>query len=113
MRDVYEIKDSARSTFIKIITELVKRYPLEFKDDKGTLKDPIEIPIIKKTSLFGIENIGKVSIEKNKGTGRYILKIKEIDPTLIDYINMYYDVLVKRMPLYNIAEIFKREGFKK
>ena len=113
MRDVYEIRGSARSTFIKIITELVKRYPLEFKDNKGTLKDPIEIPIIKKTSLFGIENIGKIEVEKNGETGGYKLKIKKIDPTLIDYINMYYDVLVKRMPLYNIAEIFKREGFKK
>jgi len=113
MRDVYEIKGSARSTFIKIITELVKRYPLEFKDNKGTLKDPIEIPIIKKTNLLGIENIGNIKIEKNEVTGGYELKIKKIDPTLIDYIDMYYDVLVKRMPLYNIAEIFKREGFKK
>ncbi len=34
-------------------------------------------------------------------------------PTIVDYINRYYDVLVKRMPLYNIAEVFKREGFKK
>ena len=113
MRDVYEMKNSARSIFMKIITELIKKYPLGFKDDKGTLKNPIEIPIIKRTNLLGIENIGKVSIEKKKeGTG-YILKIKEIDPTFIDYINMYYDILVKRMPLYNIAEIFKREGFKK
>jgi len=113
MRDVYEIKNSSRSIFIKIITELVKRYPLEFKDDKGTLKEPIEIPIIKKTNLFGIENIGKIEVEKNKETGGYKLKIKKIDPTFIDYINMYYDILVKRMPLYNIVEIFKREGFKK
>ena len=113
MRDVYEIKGSARSIFIKIITELVKRYPLKFKDNKGTLKEPIEIPIIRKTNLLGIENIGKIKIEKKETTGEYILKIKAIDPTLIDYINMYYDVLVKRMPLYNIAEIFKREGFKK
>ena len=107
------MKNSARSIFMKVITELVKRHPLEFKDDKGTLKEPIEIPIIKKTNLFGIENIGKIEVEKNKETGGYKLKIKKIDSTLIDYINMYYDVLVKRMPLYNIAEIFKREGFKK
>jgi adenylate kinase family enzyme len=113
MKDVYEIKNSSRSIFMKIITELVKRYPLEFKDDKGTLEEPIEIPIPKKANLSGIENIGKVSIEKNKETIGYKLKIKKLDSTLIDYINMYYDVLVKRMPLYNIAEIFKREGFKK
>jgi len=113
MRDIYEIRGSARSIFIKIITELVKGYPFIFKDDKGNLENPIEIPIIKKTNLLGIENIGKVSIEKKKeGTG-YILKIKKIDSTIVDYINRYYDVLVKRMPLYNIAEVFKREGFKK
>ncbi len=43
----------------------------------------------------------------------YELKIKKVESTIVDYINRYYDVLVKRMPLYNIAEVFKREGFKK
>ncbi len=32
---------------------------------------------------------------------------------LICIIGFTYGVLVKRMPLYNIAEVFKREGFKK
>jgi len=113
MRDIYEIRGSARSIFIKIITELLKGYPSIFKDDKGTLKNPIEIPIMKKSGLIGIENIGKVQIEKRKEGIGYELKIKGVDSTLIDYINMYYDVLVKRMPLYNIAEVLKKEGFKK
>ncbi len=45
--------------------------------------------------------------------GTYIVKVKKVDSTIVDYINRYYDVLVKRMPLYNIAEVFKKEGFKK
>ncbi len=68
---------------------------------------------MKKSRLIGLENIGKVQIEKRKEGIGYELKIKKVDSTIVDYINSYYDVLVKRMPLYNIAEVFKREGFKK
>ncbi len=68
------------------------------------------MPLSKTNS--GIENIGDVEIIKRKD-GTYIVKVKKVDSTIIDYINRYYDVLVKRMPLYNIAEVFKREGFKK
>jgi len=112
MRDVYEMKDSARSTFIKIITELVKGYPYIFKDDNGNLIKEIKVRASKSSKISGIENIGEVEIIKKKD-GSYLIKVKKVDPTLIDYINRYYDVLVKRMPLYNIAEIIKREGFKK
>jgi len=112
MRDVYEMKDSARSTFIKIITELVKGYPYIFKDDNGNLIKEIKVQVSKSSKISGIENIGEVEIIKKKD-GSYLIKVKKVDPTLIDYINRYYDILVKRMPLYNIAEIFKREGFKK
>jgi hypothetical protein len=112
MRDVYEMKDSARSTFIKIITKLVEGYPFIFKDDEGTLNKPISVRVTKSSKISGIENIGDVEIIKRKD-GTYIVKVKGVDSTIIDYINRYYDVLVKRMPLYNIAEVFKREGFKK
>lgn len=112
MRDVYEMKDSARSTFIKIITELVKSHPYIFKDDEGNLTKEIKVIAPKSFKISGIENIGEVEIIKRKD-GTYIVKVKRIDSTIIDYINRYYDVLVKRMPLYNIAEIVKREGFKK
>ena len=112
MRNVYEMKDSARSTFIKIITELVKGYPYIFKDDDGNLTREIKVKASRFSQISGIENIGEVDIIKRKD-GTYIVKVKRIDSTLIDYINMYYDVLVKRMPLYNIAEVLKKEGFKK
>jgi len=112
MRDVYEMKDSARSTFIKIITELVKGYPFIFKDDEGNLTREIKVRASKSSKISGIENIGKVDIIKRKD-GTYLIKVKKVDPTIVDYINRYYDILIKRMPLYNIAEIFKREGFKK
>ena len=116
MRDVYEMKDSTRSTFIKIITELVKGYPYIFKDDEGNLTREIKVKASKSSKISGIENIGAeendVEIIKRKD-GSYLIRVKKVDPTIVDYINRYYDVLVKRMPLYNIAEIFKREGFKK
>ena len=112
MRDVYEMKDSARSTFIKIITELAKGYPFIFKDDNGNLVKPIPVIVTRSSKISGIENIGDVEIIKKKD-GTYIVKVKKVDSTIVDYINRYYDVLVKRMPLYNIAEVFKREGFKK
>jgi hypothetical protein len=64
------------------------------------------------TLISGIENIGDVEIIKRKD-GTYLIKIKSVDSTIIDYINGYYDILVKRIPLYNIAEVIKREGFKK
>jgi hypothetical protein len=112
MRDIYEIKNSVRSTFIKIITELAKGYPFIFKDDNGNLIKEIKIPVTRSSKISGIENIGDVEIIKRKD-GTYIVKVKKVDSTIVDYINRYYDVLVKRMPLYNIAEVFKREGFKK
>jgi len=112
MKNVYEIKDSARSTFIKIITELVKSYPYIFKDNDGNLIREIKVKASRFSQISGIENIGKVEIIKKKD-GTYLIKVKKVDSTLIDYINMYYDVLAKRMPLYNIAEVIKKEGFKK
>jgi len=116
IRDIYEIKGSARSTFMKIITKLVEGYPFIFKDNLGNLSIPIKEKVIRASQIKGIENIGKdindVDIIKKKD-GTYIIIVKRIDPTIVDYINRYYDVLVKRMPLYNIAEVFKKEAFKK
>jgi hypothetical protein len=111
MRDIYELKSSVRFTFIKIITKLIENYPSIFKDSNGTLSQTLTIKAIKASQISGIENIGDVTIEKRKD-GSYLVKITKVDQTIVDYINRYYDILVKRMPLYNIAEVFKKEGFK-
>jgi len=111
MRDIYELKTSARSTFMKILTILVEGYPSIFKDDDGNIRE-ITVKAQKASQISGIENIGDVDIIKRKD-GTYIVKVKRVDETLIDYINRYYDILVKRMPLNNIREVLKREEFKK
>jgi len=107
MRDVYELKSSARSTFIKIITQLVEGYPYIFKDNEGNLITPITVKAIKASMVQGIENIGDVEIIKRKD-GAYLVNVKKVDSIIVDYINRYYDILVKRMPLYNIAEVLKK-----
>lgn len=112
MRDIYELKSSARSTFIKIITKLVEGYPNIFKDDNGNLLREITIKATRASQISGIENIGDVEIIK-RTDGTHLVKVKRVNQTIIDYIDRYYDILVKRMPLYNIAEVLEKEGFKK
>jgi hypothetical protein len=112
MRDVYEIRNTSRSTFIKIITELVKNYPSIFKDDYGNLKKEIRVTVTRSSKISGIENLGNVEIKKRKD-GTYLIIVKKVDSTIVDYVNRYYDILVKRMPLYNISEIIKRDAFKR
>jgi len=111
MRDIYEIKDSARSIFIKIVTKLIEGYPSILKDKYGNIEE-IKLRVTKASQLSGIENIGDIDIEKRKD-GTYILTVKRIDQNLLDYIENYQDVLAKRMPIFNIMEVLKQEGYKR
>ena len=110
MKDIYEIKDSARSTFIKIITKLIEGYPNIIKDEYGNI-EPINLKVTRASQVAGIENIGEVDITKRKD-GTYIITIKRVDHTIIDYLDRYHDILARRMPLFNIMEVLKKEGFK-
>jgi len=103
MRDILKIKGSARSTFIEILTKLVEGYPFIFKDDFGNLNTPINVKATRESQILGIENIGNVSIEK-RNDKTYLIKVTKVKPIILNYINRYYDVLVKRMPLFNITE---------
>ena len=111
MRELYEIRDSARSTFIKILYKILEGYPIIIKDEHGNLAKEIKITVNKQSKLIGIENIGDVDIKKRKD-GTYVVTIKAIDKTILNYINEYYDVLIERLPIYNIGEVLKRWGFK-
>jgi len=112
MREVYEIKDSARSTFIKILYKIMENYPVIIKDDLGNLTKEIKIVVNKQSKLIGIENIGKVEIKKRKD-GAFIIKVEQIDETLLSYIKVYYDVLTKRLPIYSIGNEIKKLKFLK
>ena len=111
MRELYEIKDSARSTFMKILYKILEEYPTIIKDKYGNLPKEIKITVNKQSKLIGIENIGDIDIKKRKD-GTYVVIIRAIDETLLNYINEYYDILTKRLSIYNIGEILKKWGFK-
>jgi len=110
MREVYEIRDSARSTFMKILYNILDKYPAILADDHGNLKDEIRIVVNKQSKLIGIENIGDVDIEK-RTDGSYIIIVKKIDEILLSYIKEYYDVLYSRLPINNIGSEIKKMGY--
>ncbi len=114
IREVYEIRDSARSTFIKILYEILKNYPTIIKDKKGDFVDltkEITVIVNKESKLIGIENIGDVKIVERPDK-TYAITVKAIDEILLNYIKEYYDILAKRLPLYNIGSELKKWGFK-
>ena len=112
MREAFEIRDSVRSTFMKILYKILEKYPSIIADDHGNLTEEIKIYVNKQSKLIGIENIGDVDIKQRKD-GTFIITIRRIDELLLSYIKEYYDVLAKRSPIQNIGDEIKKLGFLK